>query len=121
MLDNWGDVSAWTATAPVTSNGPSGIGFVNFGNIERLDVQAPIQTNGKGARGFNLYDGSLRQARFASVATVEIEGLLNRLEVRGGISASGKGSDAVHVTGDVPGLDSIELHAADGYRLVRSS
>ena len=193
VLDNWGDVSTWTATAPVTSNGPSGIGFVNFGNIERLDVQAPIQTNGKGARGFNLYDGSLRQARFASVATrgdgsvgiqiskplgtltvsgdvttsggeglslvkgvqvvlkavglsikpggevgsiavggqiastgdgvntVEIEGLLNRLEVRGGISASGKGSDAVHVTGEVPGLDSIELHAADGYRLVRSS
>ncbi len=193
VLDNWGDVSTWTATAPVTSDGPSGIGFVNFGTIERLDVQAPIQTNGKGARGFNLYDGSLRQARFASVATrgdgsvgiqiskplgtltvsgdvttsggeglslvkgvqvvlkavglsikpggevgsiavggqiastgdgvntVEIEGLLNRLEVRGGINASGKGSDAVHVTGDVPGLDSIELHAADGYRLVRSS
>lgn len=64
-LDNWGDVATWTVTAPVISDGPSGIGFVNFGNIDRLDVQAPIQTNGKGARGFNLYDGSLREASFA--------------------------------------------------------
>ena len=42
VLDNWGEVSAWTATAPVTSHGPSGTGFVNFGAIGRLDVQAPI-------------------------------------------------------------------------------
>ena len=34
------------------------------------------------------------------VDTVEIEGLLNRLEVRGGISASGKGSDAVSRKGN---------------------
>lgn len=39
VLDNWGDVSTWTATAPVTSNGPSGIGFVNFGNIEHLPIR----------------------------------------------------------------------------------
>lgn len=193
VLDNWGDVSAWTATAPVTSNGPSGIGFVNFGNIDRLDVQAPIQTHGKGARGFNLYDGSLREARFASVATtgdgsvgiqiskplgalsvtgdvttsggeglslvkgvqvelsavalsikpgaevgsiaiggrlatsgddvttVEIDGQLDRLDVSGGIHAAGKRSDAAHVAGEVPGLDAIELHAADGQTLVSTS
>ena len=96
VLDNWGDVSTWTATAPVTSNGPSGIGFVNFGNIERLDVQAPIQTNGKGARGFNLYDGSLRQARFASVATrgdgsvgIQISKPLGTLTVSGDVTTSG--------------------------------
>jgi hypothetical protein len=193
VLDNWGDVSAWTAAAPVTSNGPSGIGFVNFGDIDRLDVQAPIRTNGKGARGFNLYDGSLREARFASVTTtgdgsvgiqiskplgslsvaedvttsggeglslvkgvqvtlsavalsikhggevgciaiggrlatsgddvtaVEIDGQLDRLEVSGGIHATGKRSDAVHVAGEVQGLDSIELHAADGQTLVKTS
>ncbi len=31
VLDNWGEVGAWTVRAPVTSRGPSGIGFVNFG------------------------------------------------------------------------------------------
>ncbi|WP_240362280.1 MULTISPECIES: hypothetical protein [unclassified Streptomyces] len=63
VLDNWGRVETWTATAPVTSHGPSGIGFVNFGDVDRLDVQAPITTHGTGARGFNLYDGSLRTLR----------------------------------------------------------
>lgn len=53
----------------MTSHGPSGIGFVNFGEIDRLDVQAPIETFGNGARGFNLYDGSLRHASFESIAT----------------------------------------------------
>jgi hypothetical protein len=34
----------------VTSHRPSGIGFVNFGQIDRLDGHAPIQTFGTGAR-----------------------------------------------------------------------
>jgi hypothetical protein len=51
VLDNWGDVTHWISKAAVTSNGPSGIGFVNFGRIDRLEVQAPIQTFGTGARG----------------------------------------------------------------------
>ena len=69
VLDNWGTVETWTARAPITSRGPSGIGFVNFSDIGTLDVQAPIQTFGKGARGFNLYDGSLRRAIFESIET----------------------------------------------------
>ena len=69
VLDNWGEVGAWTARAPVTSHGPSGIGFVNFGTLDRLDVQAPVQTFGVGARGFNVYDGSLHSARFDSITT----------------------------------------------------
>lgn len=193
VLDNWGDVTTWTANAPVTSNGPSGIGFVNFGNIDRLDVQAPIRTNGKGARGFNLYDGSLREATFESIATtgdgsvgiqiskplgrlavagdvttsggeglslvkgvqvvlkavalsvkpggevgeitiggrlrtsgdrvttLEVEGKLGRLGVAGGISATGKGSDAVRATGEIGGLESIDLEATHGETLVRST
>ena len=36
---------------------------------DTLDVQAPIETFGPGARGFNLYDGSLNQATFQSIAT----------------------------------------------------
>lgn len=69
VLDNWGYVKQWVATAGITSTGPSGIGFVNFGDIGKLEVQAPILTTGGGARGFNLYDGSLKEASFHSIRT----------------------------------------------------
>jgi hypothetical protein len=96
VLDNWGDVTAWTATAPVTSRGPSGIGFVNFGNITTLDVNAPVVTSGPGARGFNLYEGSLERASFSSIATtgdgsvgVQISKPLGRLKIEGDLTTSG--------------------------------
>ncbi len=69
VLDNWGYVMEWVSTAEITSTGLSGIGFVNFGDIDRLDMQAPILTTGPGARGFNLYDGSLAEAAFHSIKT----------------------------------------------------
>lgn len=96
VLDNWGAVSMWMATAPVTSHGPSGIGYVNFGDIDVLDVRAPIVTTGKGARGFNLYDGSLRDARFESIATtgdgsigIQVSKPLGSLTVAGDVTTSG--------------------------------
>lgn len=55
------------------------------------------------------------------VTTVEIEGKLDRLEVAGGISATGKDSDAVHIAGEVRGLDLIDLESVHGQALVRSA
>ncbi len=69
VLDNWGKVDLWTAESAVMSLGGSGIGFVNFGDIDTLKINAPIETRGLGARGFNLYDGSLKYAEFQSIAT----------------------------------------------------
>lgn len=69
VLDNWGYVKEWVSTAEVRSTGPSGIGFVNFGDIDTLDMRAPVVTTGAGARGFNLYDGSLKHASFHSIKT----------------------------------------------------
>jgi hypothetical protein len=96
VLDNWGEVRDWSASAAVTSRGPSGIGFVNFGRLSRLDVQAPLQTFGTGARGFNVYDGSLDHASFDSIAThgdgstgVQVSKPLRVLEVRGDLSTEG--------------------------------
>jgi hypothetical protein len=96
VLDNWGEVTTWTATASVTSNGPSGIGFVNFGAIGRLDVQAIIETFGPGARGFNLYDGSLEHASFQSIAThgdgsigVQVSKHLPVLDIAGNLTTEG--------------------------------
>lgn len=96
VLDNWGNVGTWTASEQVASHGPSGIGFVNFGDIDVLDVQAPILTTGKGARGFNLYDGSLNEARFASIATtgdgsigIQVSKPLPKLSVAGDVTTTG--------------------------------
>lgn len=69
VLDNWGRIVSWRAQAKIASYGPSGIGFVNFGDIDNLTVEAPIETHGLGARGFNLYDGSLRTAHFQTITT----------------------------------------------------
>ena len=69
VLDNWGTVNRWVAEKDVTSHGPSGIGFVNFANLDHLEVKGPIITTGKGARGFNHYDGNLKTASFLSIAT----------------------------------------------------
>jgi hypothetical protein len=69
VLDNWGKVQSWIAKADVKSLDSSGIGFVNFGDIDALKIDAPIETYGAGARGFNLYDGTLNSTEFASITT----------------------------------------------------
>jgi len=69
VLDNWGAVDRWTADANLTSHGPSGIGFVNFGTVNELKINAPIETFGEGARGFNVSSGTIRLAEFDRVTT----------------------------------------------------
>jgi hypothetical protein len=106
VLDNWGIVDHWIAEEKLTSYGPSGIGFVNFGSVNELWANAPIETFGKGARGFNVYDGTLNQAIFDRITThadgavgVQISKAIGRLVVRRGIETFG---------GTVP----IELHGS---------
>ncbi|NEC85076.1 hypothetical protein G3I71_04200 [Streptomyces sp. SID12501] len=191
VFDNWGDVGTWTVEQPITSHGPSGVGFVQFGSLDLLDVRAPITTMGPGGRGFNLYDGTLQHAVFDSITThgdggvgivvskplplleirgdlttlggegyslyygvqvplkaaaldvkqsgsigtfrsdggivtkgddvitVVIEGEIGEFSAKHGIAAEGAHSDAVHVRGTVPGLDTAEISARDGRKLVR--
>ena len=69
VLDNWGSVGRWIADDKVTSYGPSGIGFVNFGIVDLLQVNAPIETFGQGSRGFNVYTGTVNSAEFERVVT----------------------------------------------------
>jgi hypothetical protein len=69
VLDNWGVVDRWIADEKITSHGPSGIGFVNFGIVRELKVNAPIETFGQGARGFNVYTGTVDLAEFDRVVT----------------------------------------------------
>ncbi len=69
VLDNWGSVDRWIADEKITSHGPSGIGFVNFGTVNILELRAPIETFGQGARGFNVYAGTVNVAEFDRVVT----------------------------------------------------
>jgi hypothetical protein len=115
VLDNWGAVENWTAKAKVTSHGPSGIGFVNFGDIGVLTVEAPIETTGLGARGFNVYDGSLNEAVFDSITThgdgsvgVQVSRDLPKLTIKGSLSTSG-GSGESLVKGVLMPLQAIAL------------
>ncbi len=96
VLDNWGVVDLWIAEEKITSHGPSGIGFVNFGTIHELRVTAPIETFGQGARGFNVYTGTVDAADFDRVVThadgavgVQISRPMGRLVVRRGIETFG--------------------------------
>jgi hypothetical protein len=120
VLDNWGYVDRWTAEQKLTSYGPSGIGFVNFNSVGTLKVLAPIETFGRGARGFNVYAGTVNLAEFERVTThadgavgVQISQPIGRLVVRRGIETFGGTGDSL-VKGVVMKLAAIALSVKPG-------
>ena len=120
VLDNWGAVDHWIAEEKLTSYGPSGIGFVNFGSLNELWANAPIETFGKGARGFNVYDGTLNQATFDRITThadgavgVQISTPIGRLVVRRGIETFGGTGESLG-KGEVTMLSAIGVSVSPG-------
>jgi hypothetical protein len=119
-LDNWGTVRRWIAEEAVTTHGPSGVGFVNFGEVGELHVQAPIETFGLGARGFNVYDGSIGTAAFERITThgdgsvgIQVSKPLDRLIVRRGIETHG-GIGETLVKGVITELPAVGLSVKPG-------
>ena len=120
VLDNWGMVDCWVAEGKITSHGPSGIGFVNFGTINSLQVNAPIETFGQGARGFNVYSGSVNSAQFERIVThadgavgIQISQPVGQIKVRRGIETFG-GAGKSLVKGVVVELSAIALSVRPG-------
>jgi hypothetical protein len=120
VLDNWGFVDRWIAEEKITSYGPSGIGFVNFGTVNEIEVQAPIETFGLGARGFNVYTGTVRLAEFDRIVThadgamgVQISQPIGRLVVHRGIETFG-GTGKSLVKGVLATLSAIGLSVKPG-------
>lgn len=120
VLDNWGAVDRWIAEEKITSYGPSGIGFVNFGLVQELRVEAPIETFGQGARGFNVYTGTVHRAEFDRIAThadgavgIQISQPIGQLVVRRGIATFG-GTGPSLVKGVVIQLSAIGLSLKPG-------
>lgn len=120
VLDNWGTVDRWIAEEKITSFGPSGIGFVNFGIVNELRVNAPVETFGQGARGFNVYTGTVNLAEFDRVVThadgavgIQISQPVGRIIVRRGIETFG-GTGQSLVKGVVTTLSAIGLSIKPG-------
>lgn len=120
VLDNWGTVDRWVAEDKITSYGPSGIGFVNFGTVNVLQVNAAIETFGQGARDFNVYAGTAQSAEFERVVThadgavgIQISQPVGRIVVRGGIETYGGTGDSL-VKGVVVKLSAIALSIKPG-------
>jgi len=120
VLDNWGIVDRWMAEDKITSHGPSGIGFVNFGIVNVLAVDAPIETFGQGARGFNVYTGTVKSAEFERIVThadgavgIQISQPVGRIKVRRGIETFGGAGDSL-VKGVVVRLSAVALSLKPG-------
>jgi hypothetical protein len=120
VLDNWGSVDRWIAEEKITSYGPSGIGFVNFGTVNLLEAKAPIETFGQGARGFNVYTGTVKRAEFDRVVThadgavgIQISQPIGQLTVHRGIETFG-GTGPSLVKGVVVMLSAIPLSIKPG-------
>ncbi len=119
-LDNWGTVDRWIASEKITTHGPSGIGFVNFGELGMLRVEAPIETFGGGARGFNVYTGTVVHAEFDRIVThgdgavgVQIAQPVGTLTFRRGIETFGAAGPSL-VKGVVQQLSAIALSIQPG-------
>ena len=110
----------WTADAKITSFGPSAIGFVNFGTVGVLRVLAPIETFGGGARGFNVYAGTVHDAEFDRIVTradgavgLQTSQPVGRIAVRRGIETFGGIGDSL-VKGVVVQLPATPLSIKPG-------
>jgi hypothetical protein len=120
VLDNWGIVDRWVADDKITSHGSSGIGFVNFGTINVLKMNAPIETFGQGARGFNVYTGTVKVAEFERIVThadgavgIQISQPVGRIKVRRGVETFGGVGNSL-VKGVVVKLSAIALSVKPG-------
>ncbi len=120
VLDNWGSVAEWHADGKITSYGPSGIGFVNFGDLGTLRVNGVIETFARGARGFNVYAGSVRDAEFERIITradgavgIQISRPVGRIAVRNGLETNGGVGDSL-VKGVVMQLPATALSVKRG-------
>jgi hypothetical protein len=88
---------------------------VNFGTVNSLQVNAPIETFGQGARGFNVYTGTVRMPRSSASSHTATARLAFRSlsRSRRGIETFG-GTGKSLVKGVVMDLSAIALSVRPG-------
>ncbi|MGT2932600.1 hypothetical protein [Streptococcus catagoni] len=96
VLDAWGTVHEWRVNDEVISYGPSGVGFVNFGTVDKFTAEKSIATHGLGARAYNQYDGTLNNGHFHDIRTyndgavgIQISKKVGKILIDGDIMTNG--------------------------------
>jgi hypothetical protein len=95
VLDNWGVGDRWIAEEKITSYGPSGIGFVNFGIVNELRVNALSETFGQGASAREIDISGGLKTNGAGAPPIEQHGAIETLRIAGGCIAAGGGFENI--------------------------
>jgi hypothetical protein len=103
-------------TGSVTTHGGPGTSLVRGVQVQLSAIAVSVQPTGRIGR---LAVGGSLATHGDDVATLDVEGALDFLQVRQGITAAGVGSDAVRLTGEARGIDEVPVTAAHGQRIVR--
>jgi hypothetical protein len=103
----------------LTTEGGEGLSLVKGVQMTLKAIALSVKPGG--SVGKVAIGGELRTSG-ANVVTLEVEGKIAEIDVVGGISATGAGSDAVHLgDGEIRGLEGAKISAAAGERIVRSA
>jgi hypothetical protein len=111
------DLPVLEITGSVVTFGGRGASLVRGRQVELSAIAVSIQPGGRIGR---LAVGGSLATHGDGVVTLDVAGTLDAIEVRGGITASGVGSDAVRPADEVAGLDQVTVTAAHGQPVVRT-
>jgi hypothetical protein len=100
----------------VTTFGGRGTSLVRGRQVRLSAMAVSIQPGGRIGR---LSVGGSLSTHGDDIVTLEVEGILDMVQVRQGITAAGVGSDAVRLAGKAGGLDQVTVTAAHGHPIVR--
>jgi hypothetical protein len=101
----------------VTTYGGRGTSLVRGKQTELSAIAVSILPGGRIGR---LTAGGSLSTHGDQVITLDVQGALGALEVRGRVSATGESSDAAHLTGDTDGIDGVAVVASRGEPIVRA-
>jgi len=99
----------------IATLGGRGTSLVKGMQTELAAIAVSVLAGGRIGR---LIAGGALSTKGDGVTTLDVEGALDAIEVRGPISADGTGSDAVRVAGEIAGLDQIEVRSGHGHAVV---
>lgn len=109
------DLPVLDITGDVTTNGGRGPSLVRGQQVQLDAIAVSVQPGGRIGR---LSVGGSLSTHGDYVVTLDVEGTIGTLKVQQGITATGVGSDAVRLTGEVAGLGEVQVTAAHGQRIV---
>ena len=109
------DLPVLDIAGTVTTNGGRGTSLVRGQQVQLSAIALSVQPTGRIGR---LSVGGSLSTHGDDVVTLDVEGAIDTLKVQQGITAAGVGSDAVRLTGKVPGLEEVPVTAAHGQRIV---